>query len=268
MGKNTMISINLTPIEELEKSSLVSSRFRSSPYCSLVTSYMSVQFYLDEQENQVEELRQQIAEHEEGFSQIQGELSQFNDLNEKITALESKKNSLLQITDSKLIRYLPVILIENLQNLKPRGLWFSRVAFVDTGPPANNQQNAVNNGLNNQNQNNQNAPPPPPAVGPEPIQIVVEGSAFNKIIIAEFMTALKATQNQNFDARDVRTQLFFDGVDITYAESATIEREDAPGVDVSDFRLVLTFKERRPAQPAMGGGPKLKVERIPQFSVR
>ena len=38
---------------------------------------------------------------------VQGEVERFNNLNVKIEQLESKKNSLKRITESKLVRFFP-----------------------------------------------------------------------------------------------------------------------------------------------------------------
>ncbi len=231
MGKQTtLININLTPLEELENARWYLPDL-GLLLLFITISFASVQMYLGSQELKIELLQQKIAEHQAVQRQIRGEVLQYDELSEKISKLESKKNSLLRITDSKLLRYLPVILIENLQNLKPKGLWFTRVAFVEPAPsPANNE--------------NQNIDPSSDAS--EDIQMSVEGSAFNKIIIAEFMTALKATQNQALDTRDVRTQVYFDDVSISFAEMSTLARQGDDGTNISDFRLILTFKERTP----------------------
>ncbi|RZA10298.1 MAG: hypothetical protein EOP10_35045, partial [Proteobacteria bacterium] len=63
--------------------------------------------------------------------------------------------------------------------------------------------------------------------------IVITGSAVDNVAIAEFMVALKATQNQSFDKGDLRTQLFFSDVGIEFSAISTdagAAEEDKPFV--------------------------------------
>lgn len=242
MSKQTFIKINLTPLEELENPRWYLPDLGILLF-SLLLSFLSVKLYLENQELKVEQLEQDMTAHRAAYKQIKGEVMQFDDLSEKIAKLESKKNSLLRITDSKLLRYLPVILIENLQNLKPKGMWFTNVSFLEGAlVKANASTNADRS--SSSMQKSKKKKDDLPENKSENILMSVEGSAFNKIIIAEFMTALKATENQTLDTRDVRTQVYFDGVKIAFAEMSTLERQDSGGVNISDFKLILSFKER------------------------
>ncbi|SME93228.1 PilN domain-containing protein [Pseudobacteriovorax antillogorgiicola] len=227
-----MISINLTPVEELEN------QYWWIPDAvalgvSLLLSIVTVQLYLDGLQSEVDDLNEEIARYERDFRSMRSDIDQFNDLNDKITKLESKKTSLKRITESKLIRYLPVILIENLQNLRPEGLWFNRVSFIDQGGEGNERRNQPEGGTNLAEIKN----------GEFPVSIEIEGAAFSHTIIAEFMTSLKATQNQEADASDVRTQLFFNKVAIDIAEITSVQQGDG-STDITSFKLNLGFKER------------------------
>ena len=227
-----MININLTPVEELENPlwwipDLIGFGV------SAVFAFIAFQIYFGIIQTQVDDNNDRIAAFDRQSNLMRTDISQFNNLNEKISKLESKKTSLLRITESKLIRYLPVILLENLQNLKPDGLWFNRVSFVDVEKSGNenSEDNTVDNGTNLAEVSE----------GDFPVAIEVEGSSFSNTIIAEFMTSLKATKNQDADPSDVRTQLFFSQVDIELTE---LEQRVENGPEVKNFKLRLSFQER------------------------
>ncbi len=247
-----MITINLTPIEELE-----------NPYWWLPDlgafllvvglSFGLSYFYIHSIETEINarELEKQrlISETE----MLRSNVDRFNDLNQKISALNSKKNSLQRITESKLVRYLPIILLENIQNLRPDGVWFKSVNFVDR--KATEAVAPLPTGV----------PSPatalPPAGSAKPVEdgktyplmIEIVGNARDNVLIAEFMMALKATQNQSFEKSDLRTQLFFSEVGISFSQVTTLapERNLAPLANTEsspptlvNFKLELNFRER------------------------
>ncbi|MFW7380388.1 MAG: hypothetical protein ACOH5I_16370 [Oligoflexus sp.] len=230
-----MIKINLTPVEELE-----------IPYwwvpdaiilaALVLVTFGGVYIYMDMTRNEIAKLRlsQSMALNE--VEVLRPDMERYDSLSEKVNNLESKKNSLLRITESKMIRYLPLILLENLQTLKPEGLWFRQVGFVE---PENNVDGAANpadvrpTGTNLAEVQGQEFP----------VQIELIGNAFENTIIAEFMTVLKATQSQAFERSDVRTQLFFSNVQLSFAE-ITAAPAEGEGKSTLEFRLVLNFRER------------------------
>lgn len=229
-----MISINLTPLEELDDPQWW------VPDVSifgiiLLLSMGGVYYYTTLLE---EDLALKTAEKDRIIQEttaLDGEVTKFNDLSSKLSNLESKKSSLQKITESKLMRYLPIILLENIQNLKPEGIWLDSLAFTERKEENPNGAAAP-------------APPLPGAATDFPIVIEILGKGRSNIAIAEFMMALKATQNQRFEKSDLRTQLFFNDVIINFTQinsSAQRSGEDSgQTVDVVDFRLILTFKER------------------------
>lgn len=231
-----MIKINLTPVEELENPLWWIPDAIILAVLVMIT-FSGTYLYMDLTRNEISKIkgRQNLALSE--IEALRPDLERYDDLNDKVNTLESRKNSLMRITDSKLIRYLPLILLENLQTLKPEGLWFRSVGFIEAENPDNNLGNA--DGTNNPTGTNLAE-----VQGKEfPVQIELVGNAFDNIIIAEFMTSLKSTQNQAFERADVRTQLFFSKVQLSFAEITSLPTEES-GSSTLEFRLVLNFQER------------------------
>lgn len=244
-----MIKINLTPVEELE-----------NPYwwipdlsvllLTLAISLGGVYIYVSSVEA---EIAAQEADKNRMAAETQAlasEVERYNSLNQKIEQLESKKFSLKRITESKLVRFLPIILLENIQNLKPAGVWLTALAFIDKKvdnqqmappPPDPNQQPPAD-----PNAQAAAAPRPTPVDGlgtDYPFTIEISGSASSNVQIAEFMMALKTTQNQAYEKSDLRTQLFFSDVAINFSQVST-QKVEGQASDYVNFKLQLNSRER------------------------
>ncbi len=255
-----MITINLTPIEELENPYWWIPD--AAAFAGVVTICLgAILLYVHLVQGEIDASLAEKARLIEETNALNPEVEKFNGLNTKIAALDSKKNALTRITESKLVRYLPIILLENIQNLKPEGVWLNSLTFVDKKPEGGDPGGAP---VQVPPPNGAAVPPDgaPAATGNKdanlfsdhrskdyPITIEIIGSALNNIAIAEFMMALKATQNQSFEKSDLRTQLFFSDVGISFSQIVTAE---AAGKDEKikvrpntvSFKLLLSFRER------------------------
>lgn len=262
-----MITINLTPVEELENP------YWWIPDVGVLLLVVSIGlggvfFYIHTIQSEIALSEAEKSRLIEETNALSPNVEKYNSLNTKISALDSKKVALQRITESKLIRYLPIILLENIQNLKPDGVWLNSLVFVDK-----------------RSDTDQAAPPPPPENTPEgggaqaaaqptifdnlsgrdfPITIEINGGAMNNVLIADFMMALKATQNQSFEKSDLRTQLFFSDVGISFSQIVSNQQNQqaqpvppqgqaqaAPRVvpPTVSFKLQLNFRERQPGTP-------------------
>lgn len=241
-----MIRINLAPPEELE-----------SPYwwvpdavvfvVMLAFGIVVVNYYLGFRAAEIAKLNEETARLEATITNLEGAVQRHKDLMASIASLEQKRNALSRITESKLVRYLPIILVEHLQNLKPEGIWFTSVRFAPVAadipgsiPQPAPQTTPAPDGSVSSN-------PQLPVSMPGSRKIEVDGFAFDNVILAEFMTALKSTRNQEMDSLDVRTQVYFDSVNLAFTRAATVDRKfdtQVTKVNVVQFKLNLTFAER------------------------
>ena len=74
---------------------------------------------------QGEELRQQN-------NMLKNKITRYDELNVIKEDLTKKRDAVEKITSSKLDRYLPVIILESIQNLKPEGIWLNSISFMNT----------------------------------------------------------------------------------------------------------------------------------------
>ncbi|RZA23828.1 MAG: hypothetical protein EOP10_11655 [Proteobacteria bacterium] len=256
-----MIKINLTPFEELDNPRWWVPDVVIIAIVVFLT-FGGAYFYISTVEAELVAKEMEKANMTAETAALQTEVAKFNDLNQKIATLDTRKTALKRITESKLMRYLPVILMENIQNLKPEKVWLTGLAFVDKKKDENSSAPPP---VPVQIEGSAPAPtdgsaPPPGQSGPGtdltatrgdvefPVSIEISGMAVDNISIAEFMLSLKATQNQAFEKSDLRTQLFFSDVSIAFSAISTEKSEDKD-VDYLSFKLILSFKEKLEVQP-------------------
>ena len=229
-----MITINLAPPEELE-----------SPYWYLpdlaavavvvILGSFGWDMVLDQTKAEIESLNNEASSYSQSYQEVSSELKRFNDLNKQIEELGQKKRALENITKSKLVRYMPVILLESIQVLKPDGLWVDSIRFFEEGG-----DNAEGEGI-------PEAKVISVAPGENyPFSIEILGNSFDNIILSEFLIALKATQNQEFEKDDLRTQIYFSQVDIEYSREKLFARtnNNVDPVRGVSFRILLKVAER------------------------
>ena len=108
-------------------------------------------------------------------------------------------------------------MLEHLQTLKPDGLWYEKIK-VDSGGK----------------------------------KIEAEGKSFDPILVAEFMSGLDQTKIQKVDPVDVRTQVYFDNVEVV----SVTQQPKAQGGNIEDainlenypaYKLNLKYKTREVA---------------------
>ena len=98
----------------------------------------------------------------------------YDSLNAEVESLRGKILAVQQITSSKTDRYRSVILIDILDNLRPKGIWFTNLSD-DTGSQT----------------------------------IYLSGGGFDPLLIAKFMTNLIALKRQKVSITDLRSNFYF-----------------------------------------------------------
>jgi Tfp pilus assembly protein PilN len=172
-----VIRINLCPTEELENH-----YWWVVDVAVLVLvgalAFSGVEFYLGTLKDESDNLKTQAASLESSYQTLAPDLTRFANLEQLQTDLQGKVNALKAVTVSRINKYKPVIVIETFQNLHPEGLWFTNLKFN------------------------------------EEYEFELYGQAFDNLLVAEFMTSMKATASQETDASDLRTQIFFSDVSL------------------------------------------------------
>ncbi len=251
-----MIKINLCPLDEIE-----------SPYWYVpdviaativaVAVFFATQYYLGNIQDQIDGLVAEAASLDENTAKLTPDLEKFKNLGKDIAELNAKLSALKSITVSKISKYKPVIILEHLQNLKPEGVWFETVR-IGFNVNAAKAVTAGATGL------------PQPAESAQAQEVnedgfEVKGQAFDHILTAEFMTAIRSTENQEIDSGDLRTQVYFNELTLIDANinKAAAGRDFPEMANYPAFSLRGHFSERSiqahpvtPEQPPVGARDK------------
>lgn len=175
-----MIKVNLVPLDELENQLWWVADAAVLLICAGL-SFFGAQWYLGEIQKEIDETQARATSLEDNARQLEPEIERFKDLTQKKVALNEKLDSLKRITVTKISRFQPVIVLEHFQNLKPEGIWFTQLKI---GSP--------NEGV-----------------------FTLSGQGFDNLLIAEFMTSIRATESQERDDADLRTHIFFSNLTLS-----------------------------------------------------
>jgi hypothetical protein len=203
-----LIRINLTPPEELD------SQYWWVPDAAVAVfvfgiAFFAVDFYLGTIRDETAQVNSQAQSLNQSYAQIKPDLDKYNNLEKDIDELNKKLNSLKNITVSKIAKYKPVIVMEHLQNLKPEGVWFWQANISKSN------------------------------------QFEIVGQGFDNILIAEFLTSLRATESHEVDSSDLRTQLFFTDLKLEESNAQKAGRGEFPELNsFPEFTIKGSFGER------------------------
>jgi hypothetical protein len=100
------------------------------------------------------------------------------------------------------------LVLEHLLNLRPDGVWFSNLTIPVTGS-----------------------------------SVTLQGFALDHVLVSEFAALLKATASQDVDAADLRTQVYFNDVQLQMAQLGRDGEAQDLG-EVTSWTLNLRFAER------------------------
>lgn len=221
-----MIKIQLCPPEELENPHWWAADVAVAAII-LIAAYFGSNWYLGTIQEEIDRVEASAQSLKESTIKLKPDLERFKTLDADIVALNTKLKALQKVTVSKIARYKPLIAVEHFQNLRPEGVWFK----------------ALKIGIN----------------GKDDFDLI--GQGFDNLIIAEFMTAIRATDSQDKDEGDLRTQVSF--TDLGLAESvlgkqtATISGLPDGFAELAKyptFHIMGHFIERTEGATAIGSG--------------
>lgn len=172
-----MIKINLCPIDELE------SPYWWAPDVAAVVviaamAFFAVEWHLGQLQEEIDEVRASVEEISANEQKLTADLRRYDNMEKDERDLETKLSALQSITVSKIGKYMPLIVVEHLANLRPEGIWYH---YFKVGDATGNN-------------------------------FEMKGQGFDNLLVAELMTALKSTASQEADEADLRTLVYFDNV--------------------------------------------------------
>ncbi len=234
-----MLEINLAPIEELENKYWYVPDVATVLLLFLI-SWLGVQSYLNGMREETDSENQQKEEFIQNLSKLTPDLKRYDDLSKMIHDVDEKIKSVKYITASSVDRYLPVLLLEYLQNLKPEGVWFTELS--------QNYEKSV---------------------------IELTGGALDNLLIAEFMSSLDSTRYHEPDKLDVRSLLYFPKVRLEHVSSGKKEVSQAKSLKESQTQKSFDSVQDQNIQQTdikmeSQSGSKFfrEVEKFPAFQMK
>ena len=177
-----MLKINLAPTHELDSPFWFVPDLLLFLALSLI-GFAAIQMYVGSIETEIDMVRQKAEKMKKGTEELQPKLKSYDEMIDKVDRLSNKRDSLKDITKVKIQRYKPVIVMEHLQNLKPYGVWFDSLQIKDEGAA-----------------------------------VAIQGGALSNSLLAEFITKVEKTRNNEVDENDLRTQIFFKGTRLKFSK--------------------------------------------------
>ncbi len=203
-----MIKINLTPEEELR-----SPLWWIPEVAIIVVIYLAASWAVNAQmqglREKTAELDAQITQIEQSISSLQVKTKRYDNLDSQINDLKSKIDSLKGITVSIINRFRPIIILEHLQTIKPAGVWFDELA-IDSKAET----------------------------------LSLKGEALHSLLVSEFITGLKSTAQTETDPSDLRTQVYFDDINLLETKMLGGSGRFKDVLDVRSYSINLKYKDR------------------------
>ena len=197
-----MIKVNLCPIDELEN------QYWYVPDLVVlvlvgIMAFAGVNYYHDGLREEMDKLTAEQQSKTESINKLMPDLERFKNLGSEISELDSKVKALQAITVSRIGKYKSLIVLEHLHNLKPDGVWLNSLRIGSDGKKAEGPVGAQ--ALNAEK------------IG-EDETFEINGQAYDNILTAEYITAIRSTGGQDADAADPRTLIYFSDLDLQQAE--------------------------------------------------
>lgn len=227
-----MIRIQLAPYSELEDKQWWVPDVALLVVAGFFSSFF-FQSYVDRLKSDIVDIETQTTELTSNIKLIEPELKAFQSLQSQIDSLKAKISALSSITVSKISKYKSVLLLEQLQILKPEGVWFETMKEESMGK-----------------------------------SIQITGFAFDPILVGQFMSDMGATKLQQADPTDMRSLLFYENINlktITSERSGSVLDEVQP-LGFAKFDLTLRYSERTLPSPAPESPSVIEIKKSPKTS--
>lgn len=156
--------------------------------------WTGVQFFLKGIADDTLRVRSEIEAINKDTENLNPDIARFEQVTKQIETLKDKLRSIESLTVSKVGRYLPIIVLEYIQKMKPQGLWIKTL-----------RQNSTDQ------------------------QISLTGGSFDNLLIAEFINSINETRKQEVNPQDVRSYVYFSSVLLENISSDASQQTDSGG---------------------------------------
>ncbi|MCX6118389.1 MAG: hypothetical protein NT027_12660 [Proteobacteria bacterium] len=146
-----------------------------------------------------------------------GQIAKLNPLIEKYKGLDAetavlkkKIDVISRITVNKMDKVLPLVVLEQLQILKPAGLWYRDLEFLDDK------------------------------------KVKINAASRESLLVSEFLLGLRETMNPATWNSDIRTQIGYQNVQIGQISRVSVDANFKDQTDILEFDVVADIAEKQP----------------------
>lgn len=181
-----MLKIQLCPESELENKYWWTLDLGALAVCAVV-SWFASGIVLNMIQADISRYTVAAADWSRQLAEIQPEVEKFKGLDQEVGLLNRKIDALKRITVSKIDKILPIVVADQLQTLRPEGVWFHQLSF-----------------------------------GEDKV-LRIKGASTDSLLISEFLLGLRETMNPETVTSDVRTQLGFQKVTVKEIKESRVD---------------------------------------------
>ena len=172
-----MLRIQLCPESELED------RFWYTYdvlglFVVVLISWLAADLWLSNMRHETQRLNDATAVWDKQITEADPLVQKFKTLDGEIELLNRKIEALRRITMTHPEKLRPIVVLDQLQTLKPEGLWYNMVSFDDNA------------------------------------RIHMVGSSTDSLLISEFLLGLRETMNSDTWTNDIRTQIGYQNIEV------------------------------------------------------
>ncbi len=207
-----MLTINLVPFEELENKRWYIPDLLIALGIGGAASLLFL-FYVNQYKDKIESLHQETAAMQGEISSLQPKIDRFLAKTRQAENLRDQLVSLEHITTARVPRYRPVILLEQLQKLKPEGLWFKNIK----------EQTADSS-------------------------LILAGESYDNLLVAQFIAALNSSRKLSREHSAGATKIEFIKVNLhqlsEVGSEQAVSKETNHGHPLVHYDLQIIYQEQ------------------------
>jgi hypothetical protein len=202
-----MLRVQLCPQSELENRSWWLPDLVVLLLVGLI-SWLGASYAIDSLKTETQEVVKNTANWTSQSSKIQPLVAKFKGLDNEVNVLSKKIAALQQININGAGKILPIVVTEQLQTIRPEGVWFHSIAL--------NEERSL----------------------------IVTGASSDSLLISEFLLSLRETMNPETTTTDIRSQIGFEKISLKEIKDQISDPgfSDLKNILMFDMKAQVTLK--------------------------
>lgn len=173
-----MLKIQLCPESELEEKYWYTYDLLGL-FVVVLVAWLGADLWLSNIRFEIQRLTEATVEWNKQIAEADSLVQKYKSLEGEIATLNGKIEALKRITMVHADKLRPIVVLDQLQTLRPEGLWYNMISFDESS------------------------------------KVQIKGSSMDSLLISEFLLGLRETMNSETWTSDLRTQLGYQNIGVT-----------------------------------------------------